>query len=197
MTDTAQNPSLKLTRNIALTGMMGAGKSAIGRRLAETLEAEFKDADAEIEAAAGMSIGEIFAQHGEAHFRDGERRVITRLLQEKPARPLVLALGGGAFINEATRQIIQQSAFCIWLDVALPELVKRVQKRPEKRPLLDGAAGGDIEDILAKLLAARAPIYAQADLTIQSTTQTLSATLRAIIAQLRKHAIVAETGVAQ
>ncbi len=197
MTDTAQNPSLKLTRNIALTGMMGAGKTAIGRRLANALGATFKDADTEIEAAAGMSIGDIFAQHGEAHFREGERRVITRILQEKADHPLVLSLGGGAWIDDATRQTITQNAFSIWLDVALSELVKRVQKRPQKRPLLDDTAQGDTEDILAKLLAARAPIYAKAELTIHSTAQTPSATIRAIIAQLRKHAIVVETGVAQ
>ena len=112
------------SRPIVLIGMMGAGKSSLGLRLAEALKLPFLDADAEIEKAAAMSIAEIFDQHGEAAFRDGERRVIKRLLDSEP---MVLALGGGAFINDATRALVQEKALSVWLDVPVDELVPRLR----------------------------------------------------------------------
>ena len=148
------------TRPIALLGMMGAGKSALGVRLAEALDIAFIDADAEIEKAAGMSIADIFEQHGETAFRDGERRVIKRLLDDKP---IVLALGGGAFIDTETRNLIKQQAISIWLDVPLDELVRRVNKKPGKRPLL---IGQDVAAKLSELLTERSPIYAEADMRV-------------------------------
>lgn len=147
-------------RPIVLLGMMGAGKSALGVRLAERLGVAFIDADAEIEKAAGMSIADIFEQHGEAAFRDGERRVIKRLLSD---RPLVLALGGGAFVNDDTRALVKAKALSVWLDVPLDELVARVQKKPGKRPLL---IGQNIHAKLSELLAARGPLYALADMKV-------------------------------
>ena len=139
------------SRPIVLIGMMGAGKSSLGLRLAEALKLPFLDADAEIEKAAAMSIAEIFDQHGEAAFRDGERRVIKRLLDSEP---MVLALGGGAFINDATRALVQEKALSVWLDVPVDELVRRVKKKPDKRPLLKGQ---NVEAKLTELMQIRAP----------------------------------------
>ena len=119
-------------RSIVLVGLMGAGKSTVGRRLAARLDLPFRDADAEIEAAAGMSISEIFAVHGEPYFRDGERRVIARLLQEGP---IVLATGGGAFMNAETRARIAETAISVWLRADFEVLMRRVRKRAN-RPLL-------------------------------------------------------------
>ena len=144
------------SRPIVLIGMMGAGKSSLGLRLAEALHLPFLDADAEIEKAAAMSVAEIFEQHGEAAFRDGERRVIKRLLD---GEPMVLALGGGAFMNDETRALVQEKALCVWLDVSLDELVRRVKKKPNKRPLLKGQ---NVEEKLAELMQIRAPIYRHA-----------------------------------
>ena len=161
MTDIPSDRLAAITaRPIVLLGMMGAGKSALGVRLAEVLTLPFIDADAEIEKAAGMSIAELFDAHGEAAFRDGERRVIKRLLNDEP---LVLALGGGAFINDDTRALLKEKAVSIWLDVPLEELVVRVQKKPGKRPLL---IGQDIHAKLSELWQARAPIYALADMKV-------------------------------
>lgn len=157
---TAPETAAKLTRPIVLLGMMGAGKSALGVRLAERLGVAFADADTEIEAAAQMSIAEIFEHHGEAAFRDGERRVIKRLLGEAPH---ILALGGGAFINEETRALVCETAISIWLDVPLDELVARVGRKPHKRPLL---IGQDVRAKLESLLAERGPIYAEANLKV-------------------------------
>lgn len=150
----------KTDKPIVLLGMMGAGKSALGVRLAEALGLHFADADAEIEKAAQMSIAEIFEKHGEAAFRDGERRVIKRLLD---APPHILALGGGAFINDETRALVREKAVSVWLDVGLDELVARVERKPNKRPLL---IGQDVRAKLAALLATRGPIYATADLRV-------------------------------
>ena len=151
----------RLKRTIALVGMMGAGKSSVGRRLAATLGVRFRDADAEIELAAGCSISEIFARFGEAGFRDGERRVIARLLRESPH---VLATGGGAFIDETTRAEIAASAISIWLRAPIDLLVSRVTKR-ETRPLL---RDGDPREIMQRILNEREPIYAQADLIVDT-----------------------------
>jgi len=149
-------------RSIVLVGMMGVGKSSVGRRLAARLSIPFVDADAEIEKAAGMSIADIFARHGEANFRSGEARVIARLLD---GGPQVLAAGGGAFMNADTRAIMQMKAVSIWLSADLEVLMRRVGKRKNERPLLQTA---DPAETLRRLLAEREPIYALADLTIKS-----------------------------
>ncbi len=149
------------TRSLVLVGLMGAGKSTVGRRLAQTLKLPFRDADHEIEAAAGMTIPEIFAVHGEEHFRDGERRVIARLLQEGP---IVLATGGGAFMNEETRGRIAERGISIWLKADLDVLMRRVRKR-STRPLLQNP---DPEGTMRRLMELRHPVYATADITIDS-----------------------------
>jgi len=151
---------MDVTCPIVLIGMMGAGKSSLGKRLANELGLPFRDADDEIEKAAGMSIADIFDKHGEAAFRDGEQRVIVRLLQDGPQ---VLALGGGAFVNPDTRALIEQSAVSLWLDVDLDELVQRVNRNPGKRPLL---VGTDVRAKLTELNALRRPIYELADLRV-------------------------------
>jgi len=149
-------------RSIVLVGMMGVGKSSIGRRLATRLGIPFVDADAEIEKAAGMSIADIFAHRGEADFRSGEARVIARLLE---AGPQVLAAGGGAFMNAATREAIREKGVSVWLKADLEVLLRRISKRRNERPLLQNA---DPESTLRALLIEREPIYAQADLTVLS-----------------------------
>ncbi len=150
-----------LNRTVALVGMMGAGKSSIGRRLAARLHVPFKDADSEIEQAAGCSISEIFERYGEAAFRDGERKVIARLLSE-PAH--VLATGGGAFADPQTRERLKECALTVWIKAPIELLLARVQRR-DTRPLL---RDGDPRAILERLLAEREPIYASADLIIES-----------------------------
>src|SRR4051794_37504987 len=142
-------------RSLVLVGLMGAGKSTVGRRLAQKLGLPFRDADHEIEAAAGMTIPDIFAIHGEAHFRDGGRRVIARLLQEGP---MVLATGGGAFMNEETRAGIAERGISIWLRADLDVLMRRVRKRVT-RPLLQNP---DPEGTMRQLMERRHPIYATA-----------------------------------
>jgi shikimate kinase len=148
-------------RSLVLIGLMGAGKSAIGRRLAVTLELPFADADQEIEIAAGKSINEIFAEYGEAYFRDGERRVIARLLDDGCK---VLATGGGAFMNAETRERIVASGISVWLKADLDLLMHRVSRR-DTRPLLRAA---DPRAVMQKLIADRHPIYMQADITVRS-----------------------------
>jgi shikimate kinase len=148
-------------RSIVLVGMMGAGKSTIGRRLAGRLRLPFLDADIEIEAAAGMSIPDIFEIHGEPHFRDGEARVIARLLDSGPA---VLATGGGAFMREETRNRIRDKAVSIWLKADADTIMKRVRRRAD-RPLLQTE---DPAATVSRLLEAREPVYQSADLTIWS-----------------------------
>ena len=150
-------------RPIVLIGMMGVGKSTVGRRLAARLGLPFVDADEEIAHAAGMSIPEIFARYGEEGFRDGERRVIARLIEEGRK---VIATGGGAFINEQTRTLILDRAITIWLDADLDVLVERVSRR-EGRPLLEGK---DSRKVLAELGAVRNPVYALAPHRIISGT---------------------------
>jgi shikimate kinase len=149
------------TRSIVLVGLMGAGKSTVGRRLAQALKLPFRDADHEIEAAAGMTIPDIFSVHGESYFRDGERRVIARLLQEGP---MVLATGGGAFMNEETRQAIAEQGISVWLKADLDILMRRVRKRAT-RPLLQNP---DPEGTMRRLMELRHPVYATAALTIDS-----------------------------
>ena len=149
------------TRSIVLVGMMGAGKTTIGRRLSARLRLPFVDADSEIEAAAGMSIPDIFETHGEPHFRDGEARVIARLLDGGPA---VLATGGGAFMREETRSLIGAKAVSIWLKADADTIMKRVKRRAD-RPLLQTA---DPAATVGRLIEEREPVYQHADLTIAS-----------------------------
>jgi shikimate kinase len=148
-------------RSIVLVGMMGAGKSSIGRRVAARLGIAFVDADVEIEEAAGMSIAEIFAAHGEPYFRAGEARVIARLLDHGPQ---VLATGGGAFMNEQTRANIRDKGVSVWLKAELDVLTRRLKRRND-RPLLKTA---DPVATLANLLAERDPIYGEADVMVMS-----------------------------
>ncbi len=148
-------------RSIVLVGLMGAGKSTVGRRLAERLDIPFVDADLEIERAAGKTIPEIFADHGEPYFRDGERRVISRLLDQGPQ---VLATGGGAFMNPETRKLIAGRGLSVWLRAELPLLMKRVRRR-SNRPLLDTV---DPEAVMRQLIDERYPVYAEAAITIDS-----------------------------
>lgn len=164
-------------RSIVLVGLMGSGKSTIGRRLAQRLGMRFADADDEIERAAGMTISDIFARFGEAHFRDGERRVISRLLA---GRPMVLATGGGAFVNEETRALILHDSLCIWLDADIPTLVERVGRRSH-RPLLKNRDPGEV---LRELAAVRNPIYAEAHLRVSSASTPHDHTVRAILEAL-------------
>jgi len=148
-------------RLIVLVGMMGAGKSTIGRRLAARINLPFVDADAEIEAAAGMTIPEIFELHGEPHFRDGEARVIARLLEGGPA---VLATGGGSFMREETRRRIGEKAVSIWLKADTDIIMRRVKRRAD-RPLLQTT---DPAATVSRLLSEREPVYQRADVTIAS-----------------------------
>jgi shikimate kinase len=149
-------------RTIVMVGMMGAGKSSIGRRLANRLAMPFADADTEIEQAANETIPEIFERHGEAYFRDGERRVIQRLLD---GAPKVLATGGGAFIQPDTRAAITAKAISVWLKADRDLLLSRVRRRGNNRPLLKD---GDPAEIIEKLIAERYPVYAEAAIHIQS-----------------------------
>ena len=148
-------------RNIVMIGMMGAGKTSVGRRLAAALDLPFVDADAEIEQAANLTIAEIFSNYGEDHFREGERKVIARLLDGETK---VLATGGGAFIHPQTREKIRQVGISIWLKADLPILMRRVARR-NHRPLI---ATGDKEATMRKLMQERYPVYEQADITILS-----------------------------
>jgi len=150
-------------RSVVLVGMMGAGKSSVGRRLAGRLGIPFVDADSEIEKAAGMSIADIFVRHGEPDFRSGEARVIARLLESGPQ---VLATGGGAFMNPNTRNTVRIKGISIWLRAELDVLLRRISKRRNERPLLQS---GDPTETLRGLLAEREPTYALADLTVQSS----------------------------
>jgi shikimate kinase len=154
-------PSPLARKTIALVGLMGVGKSSIGRRLASVLGMPFRDADVEVEAAAGRSIAEIFERYGEAAFRDGERRVIARLLDEAPH---VLATGGGAFVNAETRALIKAKAISVWLKADLEILARRVSRK-DSRPLL---VGRDPMDVLRAQAADRYPAYAEADVTVET-----------------------------
>jgi shikimate kinase len=170
-------PGLAPRKTLVLVGLMGAGKSSVGRRLAARLGLPFTDADQEIEAAAGMTIEEIFARHGEPAFRDGERRVIARLL-DNPVH--VLATGGGAFMDARTRALIHERATSIWLHAELEELVRRVSRRTD-RPLLKGT---DPRVTLERLIAERYPVYAEADVTVPSSIGSADETVDRILARL-------------
>ena len=164
-------------RTIALVGLMGAGKSTVGRRLAEKLGRDFYDSDTEIEKAAGLSISDIFALHGEADFRRGEKQVLKRMLD---LAPHVLATGGGAFLDPDTRALMKEKAVTVWLNADLETLWRRVQKR-DNRPLLKRA---DAKTHLSNLVNEREPFYSQADLHVLSKdgphTNTVNAILKAL-----------------
>jgi len=149
------------SESIVLVGLMGAGKTTIGRRLAAKLNLSFVDADHEIERAAGMSVSDIFEQHGEAHFRDGEQRVIARLLDNGPQ---VLATGGGAYMDPETRKNIAKKGICIWLKCSHKLLMRRVRKRGG-RPLLKA---DDPDGVMQDLINKRYPVYGEADITVVS-----------------------------
>jgi len=166
---------------IVLVGLMGAGKSSIGRRLAQRLELPFVDADKEIEAAAGCSIEEIFERFGEAAFRDGERRVILRLLDGPPQ---VLATGGGAFMDPAIRGHVREAAISVWLHADLDLLLKRVSRRGN-RPLLKD---GNPRDVLTRLIEQRYPVYAEADLRVDSADGPPEQTVQRVIDELQRFA---------
>lgn len=167
-------------RSIVMVGLMGAGKSTIGRRLAQRLGLPFVDADNAIEEAAAMSIAEIFANYGEAHFRDGERRVVARLLQDEPR---VLATGGGAFVNGQTRALVAELGLSVWLKADLDVLMKRVRRRAN-RPLLNA---DDPEGVMRRLMAERYPIYAQADVTVETSNAPHHAVVEETLCALERH----------
>jgi shikimate kinase/3-dehydroquinate synthase len=162
-------PDALAGRSIVLVGLMGAGKTSIGRRLAARLGMPFRDADMEIELAAGCTVPELFARYGEPAFRDGERRVIRRLLS---AEPLVLAFGGGAFLDPATRATVREEAVSVWLRCDLPTLMRRVAGR-DHRPLLNA---GDPAEIMRGLMTKRYPVYAEADIIVDCGEETPDAT---------------------
>ncbi|MGQ9365613.1 shikimate kinase [Azospirillum sp. ST 5-10] len=170
-----------LPRTVVLVGLMGAGKSAIGRRLAARLGLPFRDADTEIEKAAGCTVEEIFARDGEAAFRTGERKVIARLLAEGPVH--VLATGGGAFMDPQTRALVHERAVSVWLKADLDVLLARTARR-SNRPLLKQ---GNPREILERLIAVRYPVYADADLTVVSDEQPLEHTVDRVVGALEDH----------
>lgn len=164
----------RIDRSVVLVGLMGVGKSTVGRRLSAMLARDFIDADDEIEKAAQRSIPEIFADFGEAHFRDGERRVIARLIEEQHG---VIATGGGAFVDPDTRALILKEAIAVWIDCDIDTLVERTSRR-DTRPLLKG---GDPKTILTDLYEQRAPFYAEAQVRVTSEDGPHNDTARAII----------------
>ena len=164
---------------VVLIGLMGSGKTSIGRRLAARLGIQFIDADTEIEAAAGSSIHDIFELHGEQAFRDGERRVIGRLL-DGPVH--VLATGGGAFMTDETRAHISKSAVSVWLRASLDTLVKRVERSRTRRPLLEA---GNPREILSALVDERYPVYGEADIIIESGDGPHEPVVESIVQELR------------
>lgn len=170
-----------LDRTLVLVGPMGVGKTTVGRRLAKQLGLTFRDADREIELSAGRSVSDIFADFGEAAFREGERKVISRLLTEE--RPMVLALGGGAFIDPETRALIQDKAISIWLQADLDTLMDRVARR-NTRPLLKT---GDPRAVMERLLAERSPIYAEADIAVDTARGSHQTSVETILQALQSH----------
>ena len=164
----------RIDRPIVLVGLMGVGKSSVGRRLAAVLDLPFTDADDAIEEAAQMTINDMFAMHGEQDFRDGERRVIARLMEEERG---VIATGGGAFVNDETRALILEKGIPVWLDADLDTLVERVGRK-DNRPLL---RDGDPREILARLKTEREPAYAQAPIHVLSMPGPHQRTVNAIL----------------
>jgi shikimate kinase len=177
----------KLDQTVVLVGMMGAGKTSVGRRLASVLGVPFKDADSEIEAAAGCSINEIFERFGEPAFRAGERKVIARILGDPPH---VLATGGGAFMDPETRARITETAVSIWLRANVDLLLERV-KRKDNRPLLRNT---DNRTALVRLIAEREPVYAQADIVVESDDGPHDTVVKRIISALQARGAMTENG---
>lgn len=175
----ARDISAWLDRPLVLVGLMGVGKSTIGKRLAADLGIAFVDADEEIETAAQMTIAEIFERFGEPYFRDGERRVISRLID---GTPRVIATGGGAFMNDETRALILSGAIAIWLDADLATLVARVSRR-NTRPLLQNA---DPAEVLTRLAEVRNPVYAQAQIHARSKDGPHTRTVHTILEALTR-----------
>ncbi|MEI8145336.1 MAG: shikimate kinase [Alphaproteobacteria bacterium] len=176
-------------RTIVLVGLMGAGKSSVGRRLAIRLGLPFVDADNEIETAAGMTIAEIFEMHGEAYFRSGEERVVARILDSGPK---VLATGGGAYMREATRKMIAERGISVWLKAEFDVLMKRVRRRAD-RPLLKN---DNPEAVMRTLMDERYPVYAEADLTVMSADIAHEAVVDQVVAALAGYLLPpAETAV--
>ncbi len=172
-------PGRELDRTVVLVGLMGAGKSCIGRRLAQRLNVPFVDADAEIEQAAGCTIAEFFEKYGEASFRDGERRVMTRLLQGAPS---VLAAGGGAFMDPDTRKLIASRAISVWLRADLDTLAARTKGR-NHRPLLNA---GDPRETLENLIETRYPVYGEADITVDTGIDNPNVTCARVLSALEE-----------
>lgn len=179
-TDQLQGNPRGMTRCVVLVGLMGAGKSTVGRRLARALSVPFRDSDEEIVEAAGCSIPDIFALYGEEKFRDLERRVLLRLLKEPPC---VLATGGGAFMQAPVRDAVLDHGIAVWLKAELDVLVDRVSRR-NTRPLLET---GDKKDIMRRLMEERYPVYAQAHITIDSNDGPHEAVVERALAALRTH----------
>jgi shikimate kinase len=180
---------MNLAKTVALVGMMGAGKTSIGKRLAARLEVPFADADHEIEEAAGMSVSDIFAKYGEPEFRRLERNVISRLLHDQT---MVLATGGGAWMDETTRANMKAEAFSIWLRAPVEILLGRVRKRQEHeqaRPLLNN---DDMRGTLEKLLLMREPVYALADMVLDSGDEPHGMLVDKIVAALAAHKLCGE-----
>jgi shikimate kinase len=180
MNDASTPPTYRPTRTIALVGLMGVGKTSVGRRLATALGLPFRDADHEIEQAAGRSVSDIFAERGEAEFRAGERRVIARLLDEPPH---ILATGGGAFVQADTRAIIKARAISVWLKADIEVLAKRVARKAT-RPLL---IGRDPLELLTAQARDRYPLYSEAHLIVESGEGSHGATVDAVLAALASH----------
>jgi shikimate kinase len=177
MLQTHPNTQVWSGKPIVLVGLMGAGKTTVGRRLAQRLHLPFVDADHEIEEAAGMTIPDIFDRFGEEYFRDGERRVIARLVD---GTPKVIATGGGAFINDGTRALVLEKAIAVWLDAEPDVLADRVRRR-DNRPLLRGK---DPRTALIELAKVRNPFYAQAPIRVKSVAAPHDATVHAILKAL-------------
>jgi shikimate kinase len=171
----------KLDRPVVLVGLMGAGKSTVGRRLARRLGLPFVDSDSEIEDAAGLSAGEVFKRFGERDFRDGERRVVARLASG-PVR--VIATGGGAFVNEVTRTLLNDKCITIWLDAPVNLLAERTARRPETRPML---TNGSRAETLARLDEERRPAYAQAHIRVTSEGGAHHEVVERIVAAIDRH----------
>lgn len=176
--ETGKNEAPYASRTVALVGLMGAGKSTVGKRLAQKIGRSFYDSDTEIEEAAGLSIPDIFALHGEPEFRRGEKKVLERLLAYKPH---VLATGGGAYMDPDTRQLLRERAVTVWLSADLETLWRRVSKRTN-RPLLEA---DNPRGILAKLFKERSPIYSEADIVIKSIDGPHGQTVDAILDALK------------
>jgi shikimate kinase len=173
-------PGFAIPRSIVLVGLMGAGKTSIGRRLAARLHLPFVDADDEIERAAGCSIPEIFERYGESAFRDGERRVIARLLHKAPH---VLSTGGGAFMDPGTRALIAEQGTSVWLRAELELLVARTARR-DNRPLLKQ---GNPREVLQRLMETRHPVYAEANITVDSDDRPPDETVERVVSALQAY----------